>query len=219
MISNSQNIKQGSFARRSDLHIARKLWHISMGLGVLFIYSASSLSGQFWAYLIFAVGVIGFINDLTRIKLPVYNDFTHKIMGPLMRESEKNSISGLPFYALGCSLSLFLFEEKIAILSILFLIFSDPISSFVGILHGKHKILPNKSLEGSCAGFIVCYMLALTYGLYYGAYGFGLLGFSLLAGLIGSVSELFSVNIDDNLTIPLISGFGLTLLNQVFKIL
>jgi len=65
----------------------------------------------------------------------------------------------------------------------------------------------------------VCYLLALTYGLYYGSNGFGLLGFSLLAGLFGCASELFSINIDDNLTIPLISGFGLTLLNAIFHIL
>jgi len=219
MLTSSQNIKSSYFAARSDVHIARKIWHMGSGLCGLSLYLNSSINIRFYAYFLLLLGVVGIFNDLIRIRVAAYNRFAQKLLGPVMRESEINSISGLPFYALGCSLSLFFFSEKVAILSILFLIFSDPISSYVGVLYGKHKLLPNKSLEGSCAGFIVCYMLALFYGLYYGANGFAFLAFALLAGLVGSLSELFSINIDDNLTIPLISGFGLTLLNSVFHIL
>ena len=119
----------------------------------------------------------------------------------------------MPFYALGVGMSLFFFEEKIAILSILFLIFSDPISSIMGILFGRDKILPNKSMQGSLAGAMCCYCLTLGYGLTYANADFDLLTFSLLAGLLGSLSEMASVYLDDNLTIPVLSGAGLTLLN------
>ena len=135
-----------------------------------------------------------------------------------MRESERNGFSGLPYYALGVSLSLLLYEEKIAILSILFLVFSDPISSFFGILLGRDKILPNKSLQGAIAGFVTCYLTTLFYLRYYDYESLNALSFAIIAGLIGTISELMSVLIDDNLTIPVFSGLGLTILNKLFLI-
>ena len=115
-------------------------------------------------------------------------------------------------------MSLFLFPEKLALLSIFFLVFSDPVSSFFGIKYGKDKILKNKSLQGSVAGFCVCYLISLIYCLVHSQAGISILGFSLLAGVIGSLSELLSVYIDDNLTIPVASGAGLTLLNLFFNV-
>lgn len=139
------------------------------------------------------------------------------MMGPFMRESEKDSLSGLPFYALGVSISLYFFDEKIAILGILFLIFSDPISSAIGILFGKDKILGGKkSIQGAAAGFVTCYMLALFYTLNFVPLTYSLLGFALAAGIIGSISELLSIFVDDNLTVPIISTLGLTVLNFGF---
>jgi dolichol kinase len=39
--------------------------------------------------------------------------------------------------------------------------------------------------------------------------------FAVVAGVIGSLSELISAfNIDDNLTIPVVSGLGMTVLNH-----
>jgi diacylglycerol kinase (CTP) len=60
-----------------------------------------------------------------------------------MRQSEKKSLSGMPFYALGVGLTLYFYKPSIALLAITFLVFADPLSSFFGILYGKRKILPN----------------------------------------------------------------------------
>ena len=136
-----------------------------------------------------------------------------------MRRSEKEGMSGLPFYALGISLALFFYRKEIAVISILFLVFSDPISSFFGVLYGKDKILPNKSLQGAVAGFFTCYLITLFYCMNVTEISTGLLIFSILGGVIGSLSELISAfNIDDNLTIPVLSGLGLTLVNYFLPI-
>jgi diacylglycerol kinase (CTP) len=146
------------------------------------------------------------------------NQFLMVLMKPVMRESEKTSVSGLPFYALGVSLSLFFFPPTIAVLSVLFLIFADPIASFCGILYGRDKILPNKSLQGTIAAFAVCYIVTLVYGLINASPSMNLLVFSIAAGAIGAVSELCSQFVDDNLCIPVISGLGLFLLNFVITV-
>jgi diacylglycerol kinase (CTP) len=125
----------------------------------------------------------------------------------------------LPFYALGVGMSILLFDEKIAVLSILFLVFADPIASFVGVNFGRGQIMPNKSLEGTVAAFVTCNLLAIAYLYNSNLNDSRLIVFSIFAGVIGAISELASAfNIDDNLTIPVLSGAGLTAINMIFQV-
>ncbi len=205
--------------KRSDLHLLRKLWHISTGSIGLYLFSATQYDQTFWAFLALAIAVVGLSMDLARSKFQKMNHLVIKIMGPLMRRSEKEGLSGLPFYALGVSLSLFFYRKEIAILSIMFLVFSDPLSSFFGVLYGKDKIMPNKSLQGAVAGFFVCYLITLFYTMNHVTIGNHILIFAVVSGVIGSLSELISAfNIDDNLTIPVVSGLGMTVLNHFVTI-
>lgn len=205
--------------KRSDLHILRKVWHITTGSIGIFIFTHSEESQRFWAILTLVIAVIGFVVDFIRNKVPAVNDLVIKVMGPLMRRSEREGVTGLPFYALGISLALFFFSRDIAIVSSMFLVFSDPLSSFFGVLYGKDKILPNKSLQGAVAGFFTCYLITLFYAMNTTTTGTHLLVFSIVAGVIGAASELVSAfNIDDNLTIPVLSGLGMTLLNHYVQV-
>ena len=214
-----KGITEAPLRARTDLHLLRKFWHMGTGLTGLFIYFISGLKSQEMACCLFVFSAAVFSFDLLRLRLPALNDLAIKFFGPFMRANERDSISGLPFYALGVSISLYFFDERIAILGILFLIFSDPISSAFGILYGKDKIMGGKkSYQGAAAGFVTCYMLALFYALIYAPMTYSLLGFALLAGIIGSLSELLSIFIDDNLTVPIISTIGLTVLNLGFSI-
>jgi diacylglycerol kinase (CTP) len=205
--------------KRSDLHILRKLWHISTGSLGLFIFINSTQSQSFWAALILGIAILGFAMDFIRNRIPAFNKLVIRLMGPLMRRSERDGVSGLPFYALGVSLSLFFYSRDIAIVSSMFLVFSDPLSSFFGVLYGKDKIMPNKSLQGAVAGFFTCYLITLFYAMNTTTLGTHILVFSIVAGVIGAASELISAfNIDDNLTIPVMSGLGMTLLNYYVKV-
>ncbi len=206
--------------KRSDLHIARKLWHMSTGVLGLILFYGSDQNTNFWGYGVLGIALLGFFTDYLRQKNPGFNKFVIRLMGPLMRKSEREGVSGLPFYALGISLSLLFYQPDLALISIMFLIFSDPVSSFFGVLYGKDKILPNKSLQGFVAGFFTCYLVSLFYLLNSGIGSVNMLVFSLVAGVIGAGSELISAfNIDDNLTIPVISGLGLTILNHFLPII
>lgn len=204
--------------KRTDIHILRKLWHMGVGLIGVFFYTLSGISQEKLAISLFVVAAVAIMIDILRINNQKIQKASLLVMGPFMRRSELRSITGLPFYALGVAISLTLFTEKIALLSVFFLIFSDPISSYVGIRYGKDKILPNKSLQGSFAGFAVCAIITFLYCLIEGHTGNHIILFAFLAGIIGSFSEMMSFLIDDNLTIPVISGLGLTLLNYVFII-
>lgn len=201
------------FSLRSDLHIARKLWHIMTGAIGAVIYYRNGLSADKMATYLLIIATCSFIFEFLRLRDERINQLAMTLMKPLMRESEKTSISGMPFYALGVSLSLFFFPERIAVLSVLFLIFADPIASTFGIIYGRDKIFPNKSLQGTLAAFSVCYLVTLIYGAVYTGSSMNLLVFSIVAGVIGALSELCSQFVDDNLCIPVVSGAGLFVLN------
>jgi len=206
------------FHQRSDLHILRKIWHMGIGGLALVAYHYSGLSHEAWVNIALGAAIWSFCMEMLRFKFPAVNKFIMGFMGPFMRDSEKTSLTGFPFYALGVGLSLLLFNERIAILSVFFLVFADPISSFIGITFGKNKIAKSKSLQGAIAGFFVCYLISLIYGLVYAGPSFNLLIFSLFGGVVGTISELLSIYVDDNLTIPVVSGLGLSLLNVILQI-
>ena len=204
---------------KNDLHLIRKFWHMGSGALGLYLYLISGKSTLQWAIVTMIIALAGFLIEYLRFNFAWWKKMFLKLGAPFLRDSEKNSISGLPFYALGVSLSLFLFEKNIAILSILYLVFADPISSFVGIKLGKVKLVGGKSLEGTSAGFCTCFLLTAIYSFNWtlGSTNI-LLGFSILGAIVGSLAELFSIYLDDNLTIPVISGLGLTLINIFYPI-
>jgi diacylglycerol kinase (CTP) len=203
---------------RSDLHLTRKLWHILTGLTGLVVYKRLDLAAETVAFALLTFSLLSFGVEYLRLRNEKLNTILMTFMKPVMRESERNSVSGMPFYALGVSLALFFFPERIAVLAVLFLIFADPIASFVGILYGRDKILPNKSLQGTIAAFTVCYVLTLVYGVVYTGPHMSLLVFAIAAGVIGSVSEMCSQFVDDNLCIPVVSGLGLYLVNFIIPL-
>ena len=97
------------------------------------------------------------------------------------------------------------------------LAFGDPISSIVGVLYGKDKILGNKSLQGTMAGFAICTIVA---GLFYYSKGLMLeriVLVSILSGLIGAISELIPVGkMDDNFSFPILAAAMLYILFLLF---
>jgi len=206
-------------SKRSDLHVVRKVWHVMAGLTGLFFYFKSGFSPAEMATVLLILSGMVFALEFFRLRNTKINALVLKVMGPFMRKSELDHYSGFAFYTLGVSLSLFLFPEKYAILSALFLMFADPISSTFGILYGTKKILPNKSLEGTLACGVTCFIISVAYMNHFGLKGLDLILFSFVAAIVASVSELLSFWMDDNLTIPTLSGLGLTVMGHLMGII
>ncbi len=201
--------------RKTDLHIARKIWHC---IGILVMAAAYNLAGHqgAWFVLVAAIALVIPL-DLLRQTKPGLNRALVKVFGPVMRTHEMHSISGWTYLLLG-ALFLMLFNDRhIITLTLLFQAFGDPLASYFGIRFGKDKIIGNKSLQGTMAAFAVCTIIA---AIYFYANNLMLERFLIvapLAGLIGAIAELAPVGrLDDNLTFPIISGCFLWVLFQVY---
>lgn len=210
---------ENTLASRSELHIMRRIWHTISGVLGLVAYLYTDISLINWGMLFLMISLCGFALDFKRLGNKDLNNRFKRIFRPIMRSSEDDGFSGLPFYALGVAGAVFLYEEHIAILAIMYLIFADPIASVFGVYFGKDKILPNKTFQGTLAAFVTCFFI--TYGYVYALVGFtpGIFLYSFSGALFGAVSEILGAfNIDDNFTIPIFSGLGLTALSSALGI-
>ncbi len=200
---------------RSDLHVARKLWHI-LGVGcIAFLIERLSKMDSLFYLSIAAILVIPF--DILRLKR---SDLNHRIVQffrTIIRIEEVATLSGTSFLIVGTFVVVLLFPKNIAILSILLLAFGDPASSIFGVLYGRDKIWGRKSLQGTLACFVVCACVCAVYFLTHNVMVERIVLVSILGGVIGSLSELVQIKkFDDNMTFPIFAAFGLWFLFTLF---
>lgn len=208
----------GTFKKRSDIHWARKIWHI---LGVLFLFILFQLLPIKVAQIGFVIFTIIFVAiDIVRKKNSQMNAFFVHIFKPIMRQHEINSYAGTTFLFLGVMLLVLFFNPLVVSLSLLFLAFADPFASYFGIRFGKDKIYGEKTIQGFMAAYLICASLTILFLIYHGFNLDRVLLVGVLAGLLGALAELIPIaKLDDNLTIPVISGLGLTGLFYLFGFL
>lgn len=191
---------------RSDLHLVRKCFHMSGAMTFLVPYLFLGFSREMMAAILGAIlaGVMSL--EYSRSRSEWVNSLAVKVLGPIMRDTEVNQISGIPFYMASCLFAFLIFPHHIAVLSILYLAFGDPSSSFFGVLYGRNKLFPNKSLQGTLGGFAVCFIVTFGYMYWQDMEANKIFVLSLLGGFAGSVAELLPLNVDDNFAIPVVSG-------------
>ncbi len=116
------------------------------------------------------------------------------------RKKEKNNMVSGVFFIISAIICFAVFDYKIALAALLFFIFGDLTSAITGMLWGKKKIFRNKTYIGTFYGFIANLLV----------------GYVVLTGepqifipmaVTASFVEAITQKLDDNLTVPLFSGF------------
>lgn len=157
--------------------------------------------------------------DFLRQKNPALNEWALHAFKRIMRKNEARSLAGTSYLLTGVLIIVLFFPRTVVTLTLLFLAFADPIASYFGILYGKDKIFGHKSIQGFMAAFFVCMALTLAYFSILDTLTDRAIVVSLLAGLVGAFSELIPIGkLDDNLTLPILSAAGLSILFYFFGI-
>ncbi|KAF0689625.1 Aste57867_18956 [Aphanomyces stellatus] len=205
-----------------QLHIRRKVQHAGSGLLVV--------AGTFYASSVQVVIVLGcsavafYIITYLRKQYKVVNTTYLHVFGPILRQHEiAHRLPGAFWFLLGSALSLAFFSKDVAQLSILHLSLGDPCASFFGITlgHHSHKLANGKTIAGVVGCFVVCLLTSIAFlALVDGpvAHGTTLATKGLvmvLAGLAGTLGEALSLGVDDNLSLPLVSGAAMSLIWHV----
>ncbi len=194
-----------TFKSKSDLHLARKIWHF---LGVLLIVVLFNHLHRAESLALLTFFTVLFVTvDVLRQKNETLNTFALKLLGPFIRESERNSLAGTTYLLTASLIVISIFPKSIALLTLLFLALADPIASFFGIVYGKDKLINHKTLQGSLAAFVTCFIISISFYYSQNLMTERLLLVSILSALIGTLSELIPIGkLDDNFTLPLLSS-------------
>lgn len=142
--------------------------------------------------------------DAVRLNEPRIRTFFYYFFGRLVRDHERYNLLGATYVLLSCLLCAYLFPKPIAVAALCFLIVGDTLAALVGKVYGRIPVF-NKTLEGSLACLVSCIVIGLII--------FGPQYRIVLGGaFVATVFELLPIPLDDNLRIPLSSGFTMMLL-------
>jgi len=118
----------------------------------------------------------------------------------VFRHHEKDNISGAAFLVISCIICFSAFNYWVAVLALFMTVFGDLFAALFGKVFGKTKLHNNKTVIGTSAGFAANFAVgALTIP--------GFLIVTLPMALVATITELLTNKLDDNLTVPLFSGF------------
>lgn len=103
-----------------------------------------------------------------------------------------------------------MFSQTVATIALTIMLTSDTCAALFGKAFGTRKLYKKKSLEGTSAFFLCTLLVLMLYTpIYPVTYA------SIIAAFLATLCEMFEdkLEIDDNLSVPLVIGIILTLLN------
>lgn len=209
-----------------DIHVphlrptnyARSIFHMSSGVvALVMIQHTFPLRILSWVMTVLLVTSIGL--EISRKYSSRVNDFLMKHLGVIAHPHEHHRVNSGTWYIVALFLLSFTVTPMIASLAVIILGFCDPAAAFVGRRWGKVRIYSGRTLEGTLTFIGTGILLSLgVMSLYYwGQFSFlQMLAIASAASVAGGVAELYSKRIDDNLSIPLISGWAAMLVYLLF---
>lgn len=191
---------------RAASPIWRQLFHLLPGsvVPVAGIFAPQEIA-------VIAFGILAFISlslDLLRFRTPWLNRLYIRWLAPFLKKDEDHRITGATYMVMAGFIAFLFFDKTVAVYAMLFLSLGDPVASLIG------RRMPGPRLfgksPGGTAAFVGVSLLVVTALVSSGVfqYHWGLLAGAVIAGLV----ELTPLPLDDNLTIPLISGAVMSLL-------
>jgi dolichol kinase len=151
--------------------------------------------------------------EIARRISPRLNDRLMRFYGAIVHPHERYRVNSATWYATALVVLASFASRPAMIAAVVVLGVADPVAALVGRRFGRHMLRSGRSLEGTLA-FFVSGTLAASLALAVVAPAPIAITFRLAvaAGLSGAITELVTVKLDDNLTIPLAVGAVVTAL-------
>jgi len=184
--------------------IKRKMIHLSamvIPIGYSFLPYDISLAALFIAT------AIAVIFDIVKIKNRSFRLLIYRFFRDMFRHKETHYFNGGSFILFSALICLLVFNKWIAIISLTYIITGDVAAAIVGRLYGKHKVYGKHSVEGSLAFFVAASIASSS--LFWIPYDVVPVYYRISGALLAALIEMIIIQVDDNLTVPILTGLML----------
>jgi len=203
-------LKKGVKEKKFDFlnEIKRKAVHIFALLYVLiYVFVAGKYGHGFGLFALTGLLVVFLIVDFFRVERKKKILFFYQFWRP----KEKGRFGGQVFFLSGVIIVFAVFSFKIALAAILMTIFGDMAAALVGKKYGKHYLasFKDRAWEGILGEFFVDVIVGVLV-FFWGVWNFGsweLWLIVLVMAVVATLVETVLDKLDDNLMIPVFSGF------------
>ncbi|HEX79307.1 MAG TPA: hypothetical protein G4O19_04035 [Dehalococcoidia bacterium] len=183
-------VKRGIFHAVAGLFVILVLYFLPY---ITFVVTLAIVTGIFLSF------------ELVRLRIDAINKWFISWFGFLMRDEEKNKLTGSSYSLLGFLITVLAFDRDIAILAILFVSLGDPVATVVGIWKGR-IVLWGRSIEGNIACFVVCLTMGLLATKILDNLTFPMI---VIGAIFATVFQAVPQKVNDNLTIPIGSALAM----------
>lgn len=203
--TNSSNKNDISFFHE----ILRKLTHLGALVFPLSYYFSGASKGTFLKIMV-PIALLMVVIDITRLRdRGIWRNFFKPIVGPIVRTHElTGDFTGATYILLSFCITIALYSKPIAIAAIAFIIMGDALAALIGRKYGRHVFYQNKTIEGSLGCLLGTVIVAILVPDLH-------LAVALSGAVVAVIFEAFSFGLDDNVTVPLLSGLFMTLINKL----
>lgn len=209
------NLKKLKILDLKDENI--RLWRIFLRpASMFFVVLDFFMKRQAFLTLIGIVLAIFFFMDLTRLLSERINISLSKGVGrfKIYKSKEEKRFSSITLFLMGVFLTFIIFNRNTAILSLGFLVFGDMAAKIIGISYGKRRIFKNP-LSKTVEGFLGFMAAAVSVSYFSWVFDLHPLWISICGAIIAAIVESLPLSVDDNLSVPILSGAIMTLFKMI----
>ncbi len=152
--------------------------------------------------------------EIGRRRSTTINRLLMRVFRPVAHEHETYRVNSATWYATALLLLALTQSTVIGVVAVAILGVGDPMAGLIGRKFGRIKLVHGRSLEGTTAFFVSGAGVAFTLlAVFHHALTTGeALSISLVAALFGALAELFSLRLDDNISVPVAAAAGAALM-------
>ncbi len=189
--------------------LIRKSVHLS-GLGIVLLYTGLLNFFSERIAILVLTGLLLVFLEIEYIRLEHKPKIVDRLKS-LMRPHEQDNLAASVFFVISCIIAFAAFDYWIAVLAMFMTIFGDLFAALIGKYFGQTKLYKEKTLIGTLSGLaanLVSGLLILP----------EIVIVVIPMAFIASFVELITIKLDDNLTVPLFSGFAGQMIIQYYDI-
>ncbi|MBI2208330.1 phosphatidate cytidylyltransferase [Candidatus Woesearchaeota archaeon] len=180
--------------------IGRKIIHITILIVLVLFFAIKNQAGQQVA-LLFLVGLLIFflVLEYFRLELNFKLPFFHQFIRP----KEQYRVYGVIFFFSSTIIAFAVFDTAIALAALLMTTFGDVAAAIAGKKYGTTLLFKNKTVVGFASELVtnlivaVLISLAFTINIY----------IPIIMAFVATITETLVDELDDNLIVPIVSGF------------